>query len=168
LVISHWGYPAPDLGGVDDTLHAPLPHLFEAGTGYDQYIWNGITGNDQLNVSDYGWYKVVVIDIHSCQGTDSVYLAAPTGIQDPEDPGRKLNVYPNPTDHHLYIELTLQEDTDLWIELFDGTGRKIMIREFSQVNRVFEALDMSDLPQGLYYLKVRTKGGQALRKIIIY
>ncbi len=167
LVVSHYGYPAPDLGGVNDTTHGALPHLFEAGTGYDQYIWNGIPGSHQLSVSNYGWYKVVVIDIHSCQGEDSVYLAPPTGMQDPEDLGGNLLIYPNPSDHQIYIELTLQEDTDLWIELFDGTGRKIMMKAFRQVNRIREAIDVTELPEGIYYLKVRTKDGQALRKIVI-
>ena len=168
LIISHWGYPAPDLGGINDTLNSVLPYLFEAGSGYDQYIWNGIPGSHQLSVSEYGWYKVIVIDIHGCQGEDSVYLAPPTGIRNLKIPEGNLLVYPNPSDHHLYIELSLQEYTDLWIELFDGTGRKVMIKEFSRVNRIHEEMDVSGLPEGIYYLKVRTKYGQALRKIVVF
>jgi hypothetical protein len=166
-VINHYGYPEPDLGGVNDTLRTSLPRLLDAGAGYDQYIWNGATGSYQLNVYDHGWYKVVVIDAHGCQGTDSVYLTPPTGIDDLNDLEYNLRVYPNPSDNHIYIELTMQDNTDLWLEIFDGTGRKIMIREFKQVDRIRESMDISDLSQGLYYLKVRTKEGQALRKIVI-
>jgi hypothetical protein len=166
-VISHYGYPDPDLGGVNDTLRTSLPRLLDAGAGYDQYIWNGVTGSYQLNVYDHGWYKVVVIDAYGCQGTDSVYIAPPTGIDDLNGLEYNLRVYPNPSDNHIYIELTMQEYTDLWLEIFDGTGRKIMIKEFKQVDRIRESMDISDLPQGLYYLKVRTKEGQALRKIVI-
>jgi hypothetical protein len=167
LVISHWGYPAPDLGGVNDTLSTALPYQLDAGTGYDQYIWNGNTGTHQLSVSNYGWYKVVVVDIHSCQGVDSVYIAPPTGIHDLENLGGNLLVYPNPTDHHLYIELTLQVNTNLWLEIFDATCRKIIMKGFTHVDRINEAIDVSDYPEGIYYLKVRTKEGQVLRKIVI-
>jgi len=165
-IISHYGYPEPYLGGVNDTLHTSLPRLLDAGAGYDQYVWNGVTGNYQLNVFNYGWYKVVVTSVNNCQGTDSVYLA-PTGIHELKDLERNLYVYPNPSDYHIYIELILHDYADLWLELFDGTGRKIMIKEFSQVNRIFEAIDVSDLPAGIYYLKVRTREGQGLRKIVI-
>ncbi|KPK83441.1 MAG: hypothetical protein AMS27_12850 [Bacteroides sp. SM23_62_1] len=168
LIISHWGYPAPDLGGINDTLNSALPYLFEAGSGYDQYIWNGIPGSHQLSVSEYGWYKVIVIDIHGCQGEDSVYLAPPTGIHDLENLGSNLLVYPNPTDHQLYIELILQDYIDLWIELFDATGRKIIIKELRQVNGIHEAMNVSGLPEGVYYLKIRTKEGQVLRKIVVF
>jgi len=78
-----------------------------------------------------------------------------------------LKIYPNPSDDILYIELNTEEYMDLYFELFDGIGRKLMIKEFSQVNRIFEPIDVSNIPEGVFYIKVRSGNRATVNKIVI-
>ena len=67
----------------------------------------------------------------------------------------------------LYIEFDSPEHADLTLELFDATGRKVMVREYRHVSGMIETVDVSDMPGGIYYLRLRQDAGQALRKIIL-
>ncbi|MDH5381460.1 MAG: T9SS type A sorting domain-containing protein [Cyclobacteriaceae bacterium] len=72
-----------------------------------------------------------------------------------------LKFYPNPTDGHLFIEAILSKGTLLYV--LDITGRLIMERTLYE-NHV----DLSELPEGVYILKL-SNPGQPLKsqKIII-
>jgi hypothetical protein len=165
LVIHHYGFPSVDLG--EDTVRtSSLPYMLDAGAVFDQYLWNGAAGGQTYLVTNYGKYVLVATDICGCSATDSIFVLPPVGIQDPYLENN-LNIFPNPSDHMIYIELNLSDYTDIRMELFDADGRKIYIREFSGVDGIHESMDVSNLPAGLYWLKVQSEKGQVVRNIVV-
>jgi hypothetical protein len=167
MVIHHYGYPVVDLGGINDTLHTSLPYLLDGGAGFDQYIWNGVEGSQIYTVTIFGRVTLEAEDMNGCSDSDTVIIMPPAGIEDPSGISRNLNIFPNPSDNMIYIELNLPDYTDILLELCDATGRKIYIREFSRVNGIHESMDISNLPAGLYWLKVGTKKGLVVRNIVV-
>lgn len=167
MVIHHYGYPSVDLGGVNDTLRTSMPYVLDGGAGFDQYIWNDVAGSRTYNVTSFGRYILEVIDINGCSAKDTVIILPPAGNQDPSGISRNLKIYPNPSDHLIYIELNLTDYTDIRLEFIDVTGRKIYIREYSGVNGIQESMDISNLPAGLYWLKVQTEKGQVVRNVVV-
>ena len=167
LMIHQWGYPTVDLGGVNDTIRTSLPYLLDPGIGFDQYVWNGIVGGQTYNVIAFGCYILEVTDINGCPAIESICILPPVGIDDPSGISRNLNIYPNPSDHLIYIELNLPDYTEIRLEFYDVTGRKIYIREFTNVNGIHESMDISDLTPGVYFLKVQTKKGQVVRNVVV-
>lgn len=167
MVIHYYGYPVINLGGVNDTLRTRLPFVLDGGAGFEQYLWNGVDGGQTYNVTVFGRCTLKVTDLNGCSATDDIYILPPAGIQDPSGVSRNLNIYPNPSDHLIYIELNLPDYADIRLEFYDATGRKIYIREYSRVNGIHESMDISDLPAGLYWLKVGTKKGQVVRNIVV-
>jgi hypothetical protein len=168
VVIHHYGNPSIDLG--DDTLrisHESLPYLLDAGAVFDQYLWNGVAGGQTFYATEYRKYVLVATDVCGCSATDSVMVMPPVGMEDTYGIGKNLIIYPNPADHMIYIELDLPEYTDIRIEFIDATGRKIYINELSNVNGIHESMDISDLPAGLYWLKVQIEKGQVVKNIVV-
>ncbi len=72
----------------------------------------------------------------------------------------ELNIYPNPTSNLLHIEAS---QTDISkVEIFDVQGKRVM--QVSAPN--LRELDVSQLTNGMYFLKVRTSDGELTRKFV--
>jgi hypothetical protein len=74
-----------------------------------------------------------------------------TGVQELTIPGLEVRVYPNPVSDMLMIEV-IQTGNDLFrYELFDVTGRKLVLKK---MNSNIEEIDMSSYVSGVYLLHV--------------
>ncbi|MEO6941161.1 MAG: T9SS type A sorting domain-containing protein [Candidatus Kapaibacterium sp.] len=71
---------------------------------------------------------------------------------------------PNPASRELRIELTHKLDAPVHIGLFDALGA---IKKSFESNRTESTLDVSDLPNGVYYLRVSQSGFVQSRKVVI-
>ena len=76
----------------------------------------------------------------------------------------KLMVYPNPATDELGVEYNLPAASQVAVSLFDGLGRRVMVRDFGQraAGNNFNRLNVQDLPTGTYHLQV-TVNGQPVR-----
>ena len=72
----------------------------------------------------------------------------------------ELSIYPNPTSNLLHIEAS---QTDISrVEIIDVQGKRVM-----QVNSVnLREVDVSQLTNGMYFLKVSTSDGELTRKFV--
>ncbi|HEC42356.1 MAG TPA: T9SS type A sorting domain-containing protein [Bacteroides sp.] len=166
VIITHVGSPVIDLGGTDDSLGTTLPHTLDAGADFVVYLWNGISGNRTYNADRFGWHSLEVTDLLGCTGKDSVYLMLSTGLADIRLPG-ELKVYPIPSDNILHIEYRSDKVDQLYLEIFDSRGAKILIKEYRQTDQIMESLDVREMTQGIYYLKLRSDKKQIVKRIVI-
>ena len=67
-----------------------------------------------------------------------------------------LRIYPNPANN----KITIDADDVLDIKLFDVLGKQISSTKQNQ-------LDVSNLPEGVYFIQVQTKQGNTSQKIIV-
>lgn len=72
----------------------------------------------------------------------------------------ELSIYPNPTSNLLHIE-TSQTDISR-VEIFDVQGKRVM--QVSATN--LSEIDVSQLINGMYFLKVSTSDGELTRKFV--
>ncbi|MBC8048515.1 MAG: T9SS type A sorting domain-containing protein [Fimbriimonadaceae bacterium] len=80
-----------------------------------------------------------------------------------------FNIYPNPAGDQLFIQTNLQESSVLFAELYDATGRLFNI--FTLVNTQDDQLheiDTSNIPNGMYLLRINYYGHEFSEKIIIH
>jgi len=74
-----------------------------------------------------------------------------------------LRIFPNPTRGKLTIDngqLTMDN-----VEVFDVYGRKqktIINYQLSIIN----SIDISHLPAGIYFVKIRTEAGEVVKKVV--
>jgi hypothetical protein len=77
-----------------------------------------------------------------------------------------LNVYPNPTSNYITINYTengIFNLEDLTFSVFDITGKQVIKTSINSVNN---KIDLTNLTNGTYFLKVSGKDFSATQKII--
>ncbi|MBR3427673.1 MAG: T9SS type A sorting domain-containing protein [Bacteroidales bacterium] len=72
--------------------------------------------------------------------------------------GQTTGIYPNPAKDELRVE---GKDI-LNVELFNIVGQKVL-----SVNKGFESIQVSDLPDGLYSVRLQSKQGEKTMKLVI-
>lgn len=70
----------------------------------------------------------------------------------------KIDIYPNPVSSSLYIGNT---DGVEWLSIIDISGNEVLRK-----SRIGNSMDVSDLPNGVYYLAINTHSGAYLKKFI--
>jgi hypothetical protein len=71
-----------------------------------------------------------------------------------------INIYPNPVSNNLNIECEERIDN---LELYDALGR-MLIREENVLGNA--SIDVSNLDNGIYILKIRTAKGSGEYKVV--
>jgi hypothetical protein len=134
------------------------------GTGPYSFSWsNGDTGAsaDSLSVADYA---VTVTDALGCSSTVTFDVGLePTSLTDPEGLLTELDVFPNPTAGPVTLRSELPRPEEVRVELYDARGRRSAGATLGRQRAWAYDLDLSDLPDGLYFLRVRA--GDALRTV---
>ncbi|KPL12969.1 MAG: hypothetical protein AMS26_15765, partial [Bacteroides sp. SM23_62] len=167
VIITHFGIPQPELGGVNDSLGTSLPVMLDVGADFISYLWNGVPGYRTYNATEYGWYIVEVTDLEGCVGKDSIFLLQSTGIADFLLPG-ELKVFPVPSNQFLNIEYRYTEAEDLYLDIYNSNGRKILNKQYSNADEIRETIDVTAMAKGIYFLRLRSDERQLIRQIAIY
>jgi uncharacterized repeat protein (TIGR01451 family) len=148
--------------------------VFTAPNGNDSYTWTFGDGNSSSiqnpthTYQSIGNYNITLQStLNSCSNSksDSVSIIS-TAIKNNISFVDKIEVYPNPTDRFLtiYIKSNKTADFSLILTSLDG---KIIYEKFTENTiHVNEKIDMSQVATGMYFLKVISKGEQAIIKIL--
>jgi hypothetical protein len=72
----------------------------------------------------------------------------------------ELKIYPIPAQNFITIEFSSEMSTD--VNLFDVSGKLVLNKTITESSE----LNIKDLPQGLYFLKVNTKEKSGTYKVV--
>jgi hypothetical protein len=113
------------------------------------------TWNDSVYTAS-GVYQQVYTGIQGCDSTVVLVLTL-TGTEGIGDVDERLNVkvYPNPTAGLLHFSTTVGEVT-----VYDLTGREVMLR------RNIDCLDLGDVPQGTYLVRLTMPDATVTRRVV--
>ena len=144
-------------------------------SGIAGYSINGgsYQSDNEFTVAENGTYTISVIDsagnyVVTTHKVENITV----GIKEIEN--KNLNIYPNPANGELRIELRVEpamtmgqarNDNELKIEsveIFDVYGRSILNSQFSILN----SIDVSHLPSGVYLVRIYTESGCVDRKLV--
>ena len=148
-----------------------------------QLSWDAVDGATEYNIYEgedlLGTVTVTVVDMTDLE-TGEEYCFSVTAINDGGESDKtdevcettltgeniaeltsSFNVYPNPVNDKLYIE-TLTQTQTLTVEIYDVYGR-----QQSMVNgQQSMVIDVTSLNSGVYFVKVVTENGEAVRRFI--
>jgi hypothetical protein len=91
-----------------------------------------------------------------------VLEVVPVGIL--ENDLAEVTVYPNPTTGEFNVQNSKFKIQS--IEVFDVYGRNVL--EHTANLSPHTAIDISHLPAGIYFVKIRTEAGEVVRKVVKY
>jgi len=91
---------------------------------------------------------------------DSVY----TGITSKRDTS-KFRISPNPAKNKLFIGSNNQDRNEFFVTLLSITGNQIMKDQFIHRNEI--EMDISTLPAGIYLVRIDSKVGTEVKKLVV-
>lgn len=109
----------------------------------------------------------VVISSNAVSGNNSITLNGTgvtiTGFNEPGQPSGDLDVYPNPGTGVYIVKSKMTRNKT--IAVMDMSG-KAQYRILKSLDEEYHELDLLDLPEGIYYLKIEEKGSVAVKRIV--
>jgi hypothetical protein len=79
-----------------------------------------------------------------------------------------LKVYPNPNQGTFNLHLSNTKYGDVNVRVYNVLGSEIKNFNFNKTDQTFQTeLNIGNVPKGLYFLHIKTKEGEAQKKIII-
>jgi hypothetical protein len=78
-----------------------------------------------------------------------------------------MEVYPNPTNGELYIDITTLEVQDFTISVINTLGQTVKEVKQMQSNGGKIKIDLSDKNKGVYFVTVKSKSGSKVKRIVL-
>lgn len=129
------------------------------GTGTLNITWTDADGNviasgEEMTTSLPGTYTATVQDAEGCLFQQNFELDLVVSVNTLVDEVIPPKVYPNPTTAKLFVNWTQPPNERTDLELFDAQGRSLRRVADAWLPTGNMELDMVDLPDGLYFLRV--------------
>ncbi|MBN4051238.1 T9SS type A sorting domain-containing protein [bacterium AH-315-M05] len=131
------------------------------------YNWtpSGDTGSIATGLTA-GIYTVTVTDANGCPYVDSVSVGNVTGIFE-TDSDIKFDIYPNPTEGLITFDIELPETVDIEIQICSVLGQLLYRKYFGAIQKTRYDLNLRDLPNGVYFIKLVTPENTVNKRIVI-
>ena len=156
------GYTSPTEGGNDFTYNV----YWGPEEGSEEQLvlgYEALTATQaDYNTTENMRYNVTAMwDGRETELSNTVYLGPSVGLEETTTSERALVVYPNPVSD----QLTLQGEGMRHIRLITVTGACVYE---SAMKHDEVKIDMTNLPQGLYFLRVQSEDGMVVKKVVKY
>lgn len=137
-----------------------IDYTATGGTPPYTFSWdNGATTEDLTGLAG-GTYLVTVTDGNGCTFMDTVVVETVVGFFEPAN-GPDVTVFPNPANQQLNVNISgAQGDVTLYIVALDG--RVIREARLTAATSQREALQVGDLAQGMYMLRISDEKGTSM------
>lgn len=122
------------------------------------FLNSGTEDSDSLYFSSDKLYEVKRIEVKKgdCLLTSTPEISTLTSLE----------IYPNPSDGIIQVDLNLGEVTNIQYSLMNLTGQ-IILKNQLEGQFIQEFIDLSHLPSSTYYLVFRQNGFVTTRKIVL-
>jgi hypothetical protein len=130
------------------------------------YTWNPTGSNYAIiliapnaNIT----YTITGADLSGCTTNTilSIYMTTCTSIYDPNVLNESVRIFPNPSNGQFVIESS--NGFEKQIDVVDITGRIVISKTTFEERTHF---NITDLPNGVYYLQLRSNNNSSVHKII--
>lgn len=98
------------------------------------------------------------------------FFLSVSGITNILEDGRQLSIYPNPASKQLTINIKLEFSLSTDLRIIDLTGKTVkeLSQELAHENGIYKArLDISDLPAGIYFVRIKQQDQVFSKKLIV-
>jgi len=149
--------PTPVTPGITqsgDTLYSSTIIVGATYQWFKSGVLQGTTTTPYFSLTSSGSYTVKVVN-GTCTSAESVAFAAVyTSIRNNSNSIKVFEVYPNPTEGQLVMNLSLTKSSTVQIRIYTPEGRELYVKSFSSTRNVFEELNISDYAKGVYIIKL--------------
>lgn len=141
-------------GAIDITING--------GVGPYMFNWSNGATTEDISGLGIGSYMVTITDVNGCTTSATYNVGISTGIENIQITGSEVKVYPNPANEYAVIEAKGYRIEK--VELVNLLGQKVYIGE---VNDSMAKINLENLLNGTYFVKIYFKNNTVTKKIII-
>lgn len=126
------------------------------------YKWStGITSNS-ITIRNPGTYSLTVTNDYGCPASDTIVVSIATGIKNIAELG--ISIFPNPAKEKIFLASKGKPFTKGVVELFNVLGQAVKTVNVPSGQQI--EIDITDLPDGYYFLLFSGKEYQLAEKIL--
>jgi len=147
----------------DNEIYRDTLHLVDGC--YELYVWDH--GEDGLswwaNTDGSGYFRVRDIENDYIQTFNAdfgglIYMQFTVGnyndIPHEDLLVSDMQVYPNPTEGEIFIDISLSKVKDVQVEIFDMTGKTIQAETYNRIQNKVLHMDMTGEASGIYLVRL--------------
>jgi len=162
-------FPTPS-AGFSSTLAGNVVSFTNTSTGGTSYLWNFGDGNfsNLQNPNPYSYWTVgtyticlTVTNTNSCTSVfcQTVNITA-VGLNELNNIS-SIIIFPTISENGIFT-IHNSQSTIEGVEVYNAIGEKM-----KRISSEIKSLNLSDLPAGIYFLKLKADSGIATKKIVI-
>ncbi len=169
-------YPAPVAPTITDFAASTPPFLGSSSATGNQWYMNGLPVTDSTNQTYYydmtADYWVLFTDVNGCTAwsdtVNATYVGDTTDTNSVyELPISHFNIYPNPSEGLVRMDVETVKALDLTAVVLDANGKVIWRRELSRLNgQTVVQIDLSQFESGLYLVRLISDKGHLTKRVI--
>ncbi len=141
------------------------------------YLWNFGDGNMSTEpnpmhtFTEFGTYPVIltVTSPDGCTSATTIEIVVTdltTGLEE-DILNNQISVFPNPASDLLTVSFEFSSPTSLTLTLIDVRGSVVKTIPLQTYFNSTFPIEISDLPKGIYYLKMNNENLQVVKKLVI-
>jgi len=134
--------------------------------GFYEFLWSNGQTTQNLSGLAPGTYTVTVFDVSGCTPPVVVTAQVTTPTKDPVSV-KALSISPNPTAGTVQLNLDLAAAAEVRIEVINAMGQVLQTIDAGKVNALQQSLELQQLANGTYFLRIVVDGETALRRIAV-
>ncbi len=139
------------------------------GTAGYTFLWDAAAGSQTTDtitgLVHNGTYMVTATDANGCTAMASVTVTI-VGVNNIANLSN-LNLFPNPTNANVFVELELVENADVQINITNSIGQLVISKELTNVQSEKVELNTSTLASGVYMVQFTIGTELVTRKLIV-
>ncbi len=158
---------------VTSTVTQPTPQV--AGTiqleimggviPYQIYLDETLVSNIMIEELGAGTYSVKVLDANGCSHEEEITLSLTTSTHTIESL-TNFEIYPNPSNGNFELNFATTQPQTFKVSIYNTIGQQFFQQRMT--GKAFRVpIQLAELPQGIYYLSIRSEEGLAIQKLII-
>ncbi len=149
----------------DDNPTGAIDITVTGGVEPYDFLWSHGDQAEDVDGLDIGEYTVIVTDANGCQDTYGPYevknLVGITEIQSLT----RFNISPNPTSDEFVLELEFNSKTDVNVSIMNHLGQVLKTENISN-SSLSKTYNVSELPSGIYLVRIQVGNEMSIRKIV--
>ncbi|MBX7241942.1 MAG: T9SS type A sorting domain-containing protein [Bacteroidia bacterium] len=159
------GSSTPNTGGGNGTATV----IASGGTPPFTYTWN--TNPPQYTSTATGLiagsYTCIITDANGCFRPFTISVTEALDVEESVAGIQHMSISPNPSNGTFSVKITLINPSELTLSVYDITGKLISENQKQVVYDYTHTFRLNEISNGFYTLKIKTRSGEIIRKILI-
>lgn len=156
-------------GMITDNMNGTATASATGGNAPYTYQWDAAAGNQTTETAtglpSGGVYYVVITDANGC--TDVVTIQTiMVGVENIATIAN-LNLFPNPTNGNVFVELNLTTATEVQVAISNVTGQTVLAQNLGTTISDKIELETATLPTGVYMVQFNIGNEQITKKLVV-